>query len=138
MKSNWTNDRLDSLTGTQLKALLLVAADAPPDLETIPYADLLKTAADETTAVAELTRIKDAAKMLAKQAEDGAHRDAAQLVYHVAVVAAFVRHGVAISGRPMRKQQALYERFAATWAGHSIGDLFRQAAASTVAPPQAE
>jgi hypothetical protein len=138
MKPNWTNARLDSLTGTQLKALLLVASDASPDLETMPHNDLLKTAADETTTVQELTRIKDAAKVLAKQAEDGAHREAAQLVYHVAVVAAFVRHGVEISGRPMRRQQAIYERFAATWAGHPIGDLFREAVARTAAPPRTE
>jgi hypothetical protein len=138
MKPNWTNANLDSLTGTQLKALLLVASDAPPDLETMPHRELLETAADDTTSVEELSRIKDAAKVLAKQAEDGPHREAAQLVYHVAVVAAFIRHGAEISGRPMRKQQAIYERFAATWAGHPIGDLFREAVSRTAAPPRTE
>jgi hypothetical protein len=138
MKPNWTHPRLEALTGSQVKALLLVASDAPPDLETIPHNELLKTAADEATSVQELTRIKEAGKVLAKQAEDGPHRDAAQLVYHVAVVAAFVRHDAEISGRPMRKQQTIYERFAATWAGHPIGDLFREALARIAAAPPPE
>jgi len=138
MKPNWTNAMLDSLTGSQVKTLLLVASDAPPDLETIPHKDLLKTAADVATPVEELARIKEAAKVLAKQAEDGPRREAAQLVYHVAVAAAFVRHGVLISGRPMGRQRGIYERFAAAWAGHPIGDLFREAVMRIGIPPDTE
>ena len=59
---------------------------------------------------------------------DSRHRDAATLLYYVAVAAVFVRHGSEISGRPMRKQRRLYEKFAETWAGHPIGQLFREAA----------
>ena len=129
MKPNWTNARLESLTVSQVKALLLVASESPPDWGTMPHKELLETAAHEATSVQELTRIKESAKVLMKQAEEGPEREAAQLLYHLAVAAAFVRHGAEISGRPMRKQQALYERFAATWADQPMGELFREAAA---------
>ena len=139
----------DSLTATQLKTLLLVASesrlssDAAPDERATEAARLLAemtdaggrsrsalldTAIDETTLVEELARIKDVAKTLIKDAADQAHRESAQLLYHVSVAAAFVRHGASISGRPMRKQQVLYEQYAEKWAGHPIGRLFRDAA----------
>jgi len=130
MKTNWTNSRLDSLralTGSQLKALLIVAADAPGDPASMPYHDLIAAAADDKTPVAELTRIKDTAKGLMRSAEEAPQREAAQLLYHLAVVAAFVRHGAEISGRPMRKQQVAYDRYAASFAGQPIGELFRKA-----------
>jgi len=91
-------------------------------------AGLLDKAIDETTPVEELSRIKELAKTLIKDAADHAHRESAQLLYHVAVAAAFVRQGASISGRPMRKQQLLYEQYATKWAGHPIGRLFRDAA----------
>lgn len=149
-RRDWTSGRLESLTGAQVKALLRVASGvqragaAAPDSQaadtTRLIADLgraagesdpglLDRAARETTPVAELTRIKDRAKALVKAADDLPHREAAQLLYHVAVAAAFVHHGVAISSRPAHKQHALYERFAASWGEHRIGRLFREAAA---------
>jgi hypothetical protein len=112
---------------SQVKALLMVAAKSRRP-STAPYADLLDKAATETTTVEELASIKGQAKGFLKETADKRHRDAAALLYHVTVAAAFVRHGAAISGRPMGKQQALYERFAATWADHPIGQLFREAA----------
>jgi hypothetical protein len=127
MKPTWNHSRLDALTGSQVKALLLVASDLPSDPASMPYHDLIAAAMNETTPVAELTRLKDTAKELMRASEDGPHREAAQLLYHLAVVAAFVRHGAEISGRPMRKQQIAYERFAASWAGQPIGELFREA-----------
>jgi len=138
MKPNWTNARLESLTVSQVKALLLVASESSPDWGTMPHKELLETAAHEATSVQELTRIKESAKVLMKQAEEGPEREAAQLLYHLAVAAAFVRHGAEISGRPMRKQQALYERFAATWADQPIGELFREAAARVAAANRTE
>ena len=141
--------KFDSLTATQLKTLLLVASEsqlsseAPPDERAAEAARLLAammdrggqsssgvldTAIDETTPVEELARIKELAKTLIKDAADHAHRESAQLLYHVSVAAAFVRQGASISGRPMRKQQVLYEQYAAKWAGHPIGRLFRDAA----------
>jgi hypothetical protein len=115
------------LSESQVKALLIVAAKSRPP-STAPYFDLLDQAAKETTTVQELTGIKEQAKGFLKDAPDNRHRDAARLLYHVSVAAAFVRHGAAISGRPIRKQQDLYATFAATWAGHPIGELFREAA----------
>ncbi len=116
------------LTASQVKALLIVASLPGPPLAG-PYSDLLEKVAQDTTAVQELTRVKEQAKALMKEAADEGDRDAARLLYHAAVAAAFVHHGAAISGRPMRKQQRLYERFAEQWAGHALGRLFREAAA---------
>jgi hypothetical protein len=145
----WTTARLKALTGSQLKALLLVASEPSPR-SSVPSSEraaeierlladmsrahgvrsdgLLEQAASRTTSVQALIRIKELAKALAKEAEDGNHREAAQLLYHVAVAAAFVYHAATISGRPMQKQQERYERFAASWAGQSLGLLFREAA----------
>jgi hypothetical protein len=115
------------LSESQVKALLILASKwrspAPA-----PYFDLLDQAAKETTTVQELAGIKDQAKGFLKDAPDTRHREAARLLYHVSVAAAVVRRGAAISGRPMHKQQDLYAKFAATWAGHPIGELFREAA----------
>jgi hypothetical protein len=124
---DWTA-ALEALTGPQVKALLLVASELPDPSSPPPHMDLVERAANETTTVPELMELKERAKGLAKEAADGRHREGAQLLYHVAVAAAFVRHGAAISGRPMRKQHALYEELAAKWAGHPIGRLFRDAA----------
>jgi hypothetical protein len=139
--------RLESLTGSQLKALLMVAADpdvqdaasAQADLERLltemsgssqnAGAELIATAANQTTSVEELVRIKELAKTWAANAADSPHREAARLLYHIAVAAAFVHHAAAISGRPLRKQQFLYEKFAEAWTGHPIGRVFREAAA---------
>jgi len=115
------------LSESQVKALLIVASKSRRR-STAPYAGLLDEAVKETTTVQELAGLKEQAKGFLKEPADRRHRDAATLLYHVAVAAAFVRHGAQISGRPMRKQQPLYQQFADTWAGHPIGQLFREAA----------
>jgi hypothetical protein len=115
-----------------VKALLRVASESPfADVERLlgEHADLLSAAADQTTPVPELARIKDVAKALIEQAADVDHREAARLLYHASVAAAFVHHGATISGRPVEKQQAVYERLAARWSGSAIGRLFGDAAA---------
>jgi hypothetical protein len=130
--SNWTTANLESLSGSQVKALLRVASESPlGDVEHLlgEHADLLSTAMEQTTPVQELTRIKNVAKVLIENAEDGARREAARLLYHASVAAAFVRHGATISGRPMQKQQPVYEGLAAAWGGSAIGRLFAEAAA---------
>jgi hypothetical protein len=99
-------------------------------------AGLLEKASNEATDVAELTRIKNLAKELIKEAGDSRHRETARLLYHVAVAAAFVHHARSISGRPVEKQQLLFDRLAVTWAGHTIGRLFGEAA-SRIANSQA-
>jgi len=114
------------LNESQVKALLIVASKSRRR-STAPYAGLLDEAVKETTTVQELAGLKEQAKGFLKEPADRRHRDAATLLYHVAVAAAFVRHGAQISGRPMRKQQPLYQQFADTWAGHPIGQLFREA-----------
>src|SRR4029077_18370708 len=114
------------LSESQVKALLIVASKSRRPT-TAPYSDLLDKAANERTTVQELAGIKEQAKGFLREAADSRHRDAATLLYHVTVAAAFVRHGAAISGRPIHKQLKLYEKFAATWEGHPLGQLFRAA-----------
>jgi hypothetical protein len=115
------------LSESQVKALLIVASKSRRP-STAPYADLLDQAGRDTATVQELAGIKEQAKGFLREVTDRRHRDAATLLYHAAVAAAFVRHGAAISGRPMRKQRELYDQFAATWTGHPLGELFREAA----------
>ena len=144
MKTDYKN-----LSESQVKALLIVASESGSqsplpsiaNLSTVERlltemsrtpdsdANMLETATKQTTSVQELTRIKGLAKTLMKAADDSQHLEAARLLYHVSVAAAFVHHDVAISGRPMHKQQFQYERLADTWSGHPIGQLFREAAA---------
>jgi hypothetical protein len=122
------------LSHSQVKALLVVATKSRrPSAD--PYADLLDVAAQQTTLVPELMSIKERAKVLIGEAADTRHRDAATLLYHAAVAAAFVHHGAEISGRPMHKQQAVYERFAETLAGQPLGELFREAASRVARAP---
>ena len=145
MKTDYKN-----LSESQVKALLIVASESGsqsplPSIANVSkverlltemsrtrddsHANVLETATKQTTSVQELTRIKGLAKALMKAADDSQHLEAARLLYHVSVAAAFVHHDVAISGRPMHKQQFQYERLAETWSGHPIGQLFREAAA---------
>jgi hypothetical protein len=122
---------------SQVKALLRVAVKGPR--RAVPlHADLLERVAIPTTPVAELRQIKERAKALLHEAADRSQRDGAQLLYHAAVAAAFVHHAAEISGRPMHKQHALYQRFATMWEGHAIGRLFRDAAARIGGPGRVE
>lgn len=152
-----SDDREPPLTASQVKALLLLAADAR--LQAAPAADanaadvegrladlsratggsdqdLLATAIRVTTPVPELTRIKEIAKVFIKAAEVGPDLEAARLLYHATVANAFVHHAAEISGRPMQKQQDLYARFAESWAGHPIGALFRTAVTRLARTPR--
>jgi hypothetical protein len=117
-----------NFTESQVKALL-IAASTPDPRPARPYSDLLDHAVKATTPVDDLRRIKEQAKELAKDAPDARHRESAQLLYHVAVASAFVHHAAEISGRPMHKQQQVYERLAEAWSGSDVGTLFREAAA---------
>lgn len=149
-RRNRTTARLESLTGSQVKALLVVASESRlPSAETVKRnvmeeerllddmtrargdssGGLLDRASNEATAVEELVRIKDLAKVLITESDDGRQREAARLLYQVAVAAALVHHAASISGRPIQKQLLLYERLAAEWAGHPFGRLFGEAAA---------
>jgi hypothetical protein len=145
---NWTKSRT-ALTGSQMKALLRVATDSGLQSEPLTSRaveldavlarlssahdggspDLLSRAADPTTSVEDLARIKELAKRMIASDADDREREAARLLYHVSVAAALVHHGASISGRPLHKQLPLYEQLAERWAGHAIGDVFRDAAA---------
>ena len=146
----WTAARSCPLTGSQVKALWLVASDAHlldsdwakttaartnrrlarmTRIVGEPMRDALGTLLDAATPVRELCRIKELAKSLIRQAPNRQCRNDATLLYHLAVAAAFVHHDTAISARPSRKQLPLYDMFADTWDGHPIGLLFREAAA---------
>lgn len=124
-------------TRAQVKALLLVAS-TPGRTPANPYADLLATAIDPATPVPELSRIKEQAKTHLRDARDRRQREAATLLYHAAVASAFVHHAALISGRPMRKQAALYTQFADAWDGQPLGQIFREAAVRAVAENTAE
>ena len=115
------------LSHAQVKALLRVASKGQRRAAPL-HARLLEHVIAEATPVRELMHIKERAKILIKDAADSRRREAATLVYHAAVAAAFVRHGARISGRPMNRNRPLYERFAATCADRRIGRLFRAAA----------
>ena len=98
-----------------------------------PRSELLNEATQATTSVRKLRSIKEVAKALIRKSVNRDHRDAARLLYHAAVAAAAVHHAAPISGRPMHKQQDVYERLAAAWAGHPLGRLFEEAAARAAA-----
>jgi hypothetical protein len=63
------------------------------------------------------------------------HRVMKTDLYHAAMAPAFVHHDAEISGRPMHKQQMIYERFAATFGEQPLGRLFRDAAARVARTP---
>ena len=98
-----------------------------------PRSGLLNETTQAATPVHTLRSIKEVAKALIRQAVTRDHRDAARLLYHAAVAGAAVHHAAPISGRPMHKQQDVYGRLAAAWAGHPLGRLFDEAAARAAA-----
>ena len=157
MKPDRTHPRVESLTASQVKALLVVASASGGKPAASPRrraaggerrlarmagarhggkADLLETTTAATTPVEDLIRTKDLAKTLIKAAADSRQREAATVLYHAAVASAFVHHATAISSRPMARQQGLYEGLAASWADHAIGRLFREAAARLASEPR--
>jgi hypothetical protein len=142
---------IDRCTPTQLKALLTLAAGAVGEGRSLPAqvariqevrqlltelckdepnsgAVLLATAAAPETPVETLRGIKEYAKQLLGRAQTESHRNAATLLYHVAVAAAFARHGVNISTRSTSARWPLYEDLATALAGDPLGEVFRRAA----------
>jgi len=136
-----------SLTASRLRALLLAALESPADDERhldgaadasqmlaalgrrvgAPGEGLLEEAMAPTTSVPELARIKDAAKVLLSKAERREDREAAVLLYLVAVAAALARYGLEISSKPAEDQRERFESLATRHAGFALGDLFRRA-----------
>ncbi len=136
---------------SRLKALLLLALESPigqdscTPLESaadasrrltalgqrlgIPGAGLLEYATAPTASVHDLVPIKEAAKVLAERAEGDEDREAAVLLYHVAIAAAFCRYDLDISSRPIQERRELYDRVATRFAGFALGEIFREAVA---------
>jgi hypothetical protein len=81
-----------------------------------------------TASVPDLVRIKEAAKVLLAKTERREDREAALLLYLVAVAAALARYGIEISSRPAEDQREQYESLATRHSGFALGDLFRRAA----------
>jgi hypothetical protein len=138
---------MSSLTASRLRALLLAALEPPTEdgmhldgaagasqmLSALgrrvgaPGEGLLEEAMAPTTSVPELVRIKEAAKVLLSKAERREDREAAVLLYLVAVAAALARYGLEISSKPAEDQRERFESLATRHAGFALGDLFRRA-----------
>jgi hypothetical protein len=88
---------------------------------------LLTTICDEQTPVEALRSIKDIAKELRIKARSEPHRNAATLLYHAAIAAAFAWHEVNLSSRPIEVRCDLYEDLEVAFAGDVLGDAFRRA-----------
>ncbi|MBI3768819.1 MAG: hypothetical protein HY271_10050 [Deltaproteobacteria bacterium] len=142
---------LEHLTSEQLKALLALAAGAGPLADILPAGVaesdqlarllgemcpgepeagqvLLDTVAAAGAPVAALRGVKEMAKELVAGVADDAHRQAAMLLYHAAVAAAFGTHGVDLSSRPVAARRTLWQELAAALAAHPLGRVFRNAA----------
>ena len=142
-----TSTGMRSLTAVRMRALLLAALESPAEDGThldraagasrmlaalgrrvgAPGEGLLEDAMAPAASVPDLVRIKEAAKVLLAKAERRDDRDAAVLLYLVAVAAAFARYGIEISSQPVDDQRERYEYLATRHAGFAIGDLFRRA-----------
>jgi hypothetical protein len=139
---------ITSVIGFRMKDLLVAALESPAEegarldgaagasqmLGTLgrrvgaPGEGLLEEAMAPTASVPDLVRIKEAAKILMTRAERRDDREAAVLLYSVAVASALVRYGVEISSMPADNQRERYESLATRHAGFALGHLFRRAA----------
>ncbi len=147
-----TTTTVDRATGEQLRTLLGLASRPPGHrastslLATIPSLDplrkllteccgamgesgelLLATVCDEKTPLEALRGIKDIAKELRSKAQTDVHRDAATLLYHAAIAAAYAQHGVNVSSRPIETRRDLYEDLGNAFTGAMLGEVFRRA-----------
>jgi hypothetical protein len=139
---------VSSMPATRMRALLQAALDSPAEggvpvdgaagasqlLAVLgrrvgaPGEGLLEEAMAPTASVPDLVRIKEAAKVLRAKAEQRDDRDAATLLYLVAVATALARYGIEISSSPAEERRERYELLATHHAGFALGDLFRRAA----------
>lgn len=138
---------VDQCTPSQLKALLGLAAGPPGEGAGLlaqaanpgRLAELLgelcgggagsghlmvETVCAPRTPIEALHGVKELAKKLLAEATTEAQRNAATVLYHGAVAAAFGRHGVNISTRPVEARLGLYEDLATALAAHALGEVF--------------
>jgi hypothetical protein len=91
----------------------------------------LERAMNPTTPLSELRQIKDASKQSLASVESLDQRDAAVLLYHVAVAAAHAYHATNISSRPSTAQHRLFGDLALAFDGEALAQVFQAAAAAT-------
>jgi hypothetical protein len=136
------------MSSSRLRALLQAALESPADDERpeesaaaasrllaalgqrvgLPGEGLFEEAMAPATTVPDLARIKEAAKLLLAKAERRDDREAAFLLYLLAVATALAQYGIEISSSPPEEQRARYESLATRHAGFALGDVFRSAA----------
>lgn len=148
-----TDSDFGSLTPDQIRRLLALAtasSAALTDPETVDeanglLAELLATqdrpaerlfdvACADGTPLTRLRSLKDLAKELTVAAQEPSHREAATLLYHVVVAAAYLRFGVNISSRPLAERESIYQYYAALHSGNDIGQIFGMISAQLEIP----
>jgi len=90
--------------------------------------DLLLAALSRSVTLDELRRIKSVSKRFLERAPAGSRRDAAKLLYHLAVARALTQFDVDISRTPLAKRRAQYLKFAQVFSAHGMGRVFLAAA----------
>lgn len=138
-----TDAAFGSLTRAQMRRLLALATASSEELtepETVeeasvllaelsaalnlPVEPLIEVASADGTPLARLRLLKDLGKEMTAEAQHPSHRDAAMLLYHVAVAAGYLRFGVNISSRPLTEREAIYQYYAALYDDSDIGRIF--------------
>ena len=141
-----TGADVDDLTDTQLRGLLLLASassdllmepDSPAQVGELlselklPHGEtgesILRRATAPDAPIDDLSAIKDLAKQLIEQAGDSLPGEAAKILYHLVVAAAYHR-GFDISTRPIAERASTCRRLAAAFQGSPMGDVFLRAA----------
>lgn len=141
---------LDQCNAAQLKALLSLAAEPGREVSSLPRiaarfnelqsqlrelvagdgsvpSDLGEIICDPGTSLEAMDAAKEEAKRLRAKATSADLRDAATVIYHAAIAAAFAGEGVNLSTRAIEHRFGLYEDLAAAFAGHPLERIFRSA-----------
>lgn len=138
---------LDHCTAAQLKALLSLAAEPGRAVASLPRiaarfdellsqlsarhgfssGELVDTICDPDSSVAALDATKEEAKRLRAKENSADLRDAATVIYHAAIAAAFARSGTNLSRRAIEQRFGLYEDLASAFAGRRLERIFRAA-----------
>ena len=145
-----TSNSLDQCSISQLEALLSLAVEPNENPMSLPaeagstaklrrllselFTDedqsgelLLDMASAPDSKLEAIQELKEIGKRLVTDAPTEAHRNAARVLYHAAIAAAYAHHGVNLSSHPIRARLLLYEEFAALLAGEPLGTVFRAA-----------
>lgn len=147
--NEFTSATLDQCTLSQLKGLLSVVLEEKNECFSLPAqatapaiaarlldellpeggptgANLLEIVSYETTRLDKLLEVKNLAKLLVDKADTDRHRNAAILLYHAAIAAAYGRERVNLSSRPIESRLSLYDDLALALRRSPLGKVFRQ------------